>query len=423
MIFFDYKFLILLGLTLVIYFIYREVEHLRDKVNKLESAYKTKESILDSLDISNNKTEVTTSLLTNNKINKNLPKIISVDLLSTTDLNTSLNYPKYNKSSEIELENNDIKNLKFDNLDLSSMIKNEPGEKVLTFSSARLSEKSKDFLDNEPASFESLDSKSSMLLNNLSFTQIINEPYQAKLDKLDSLSLTKNEPGEKVLTFSSARLSEKSKDFLDNEPSLAKLEKLDSLSLTKNEPTNFESESEQLEHISESSKHLAIYSNDNEQFDETLNNLQFDYNKMENSNSKENMDFIMNNLSDANSENKKSPIDEIIEEKDKQLFEMSSNKLNEASIAKLDKLNSSSMMMNEPEEKVLTFSLARLSEKSKDFLDNEPDLNNMKLLEIKKIAEQYKIPITKKVNGQKKFKNKNELIIDIQNISKKAKDF
>ena len=38
------------------------------------------------------------------------------------------------------------------------------------------SEKSKDFLDNEPASFESLDSKSSMLLNNLSKTQIINEP-------------------------------------------------------------------------------------------------------------------------------------------------------------------------------------------------------------------------------------------------------
>jgi hypothetical protein len=31
------------------------------------------------------------------------------------------------------------------------------------------------------------------------------------------------EPGEKVLTFSSARLSEKSKDFLDNEPLVAEL--------------------------------------------------------------------------------------------------------------------------------------------------------------------------------------------------------
>ena len=69
----------------------------------------------------------------------------------------------------------------------------------------------------EPASFESLDSKSSMLLNNLSETQIINEP------------------GEKVKTFSSARLSEKSKDFLDNEPYQAKFDKLDTLSTTKYE--------------------------------------------------------------------------------------------------------------------------------------------------------------------------------------------
>jgi hypothetical protein len=40
-----------------------------------------------------------------------------------------------------------------------STTKYEPGEKVKTFSSARLSEKSKDFLDNEPASFESLENK------------------------------------------------------------------------------------------------------------------------------------------------------------------------------------------------------------------------------------------------------------------------
>jgi hypothetical protein len=43
--------------------------------------------------------------------------------------------------------------------------------------------------NNEPASFESLDSKSSMLLNKFGFAKFVNEP------------------GEKVLTFSSARLS------------------------------------------------------------------------------------------------------------------------------------------------------------------------------------------------------------------------
>jgi len=104
------------------------------------------------------------------------------------------------------------------NLKQFNFLEYEPGEKVKTFSSARLSEKSKDFLDNEPyqakldkldtlsttkyepASFESKDSKTSMLLNNLSKTQIVYEP------------------GEKVKTFSSARYSEKSKDFLEYEP-------------------------------------------------------------------------------------------------------------------------------------------------------------------------------------------------------------
>jgi hypothetical protein len=45
-----------------------------------------------------------------------------------------------------------------------------------------------------------------------------NEPHLAKLDELPCTALLCNEPGEKVLTFSSARLSEKSTDFSDNEP-------------------------------------------------------------------------------------------------------------------------------------------------------------------------------------------------------------
>jgi len=51
-------------------------------------------------------------------------------------------------------------------------------------------------------------------INNICHTP--DEPYQAKLDKLPHTALLCDEPEEKVLTFSSARLSEKSKDFLDN---------------------------------------------------------------------------------------------------------------------------------------------------------------------------------------------------------------
>ncbi len=92
---------------------------------------------------------------------------------------------------------------KLDKLPCTALLCNEPGEKVLTFSPARLSEKSKDFLDNEPSSFESEDSKSRMLLNNFPSGKIVNEPYQAKLDKLPCTALLCNEPKEKVLTFSS----------------------------------------------------------------------------------------------------------------------------------------------------------------------------------------------------------------------------
>ena len=49
--------------------------------------------------------------------------------------------------------------------------------------------------NNEPSSFESEDSKSRMLLNNLPSGKIVNEPYPAKLDKLNSSSMMMNEPG------------------------------------------------------------------------------------------------------------------------------------------------------------------------------------------------------------------------------------
>jgi hypothetical protein len=64
---------------------------------------------------------------------------------------------------------------------------------------------------------------------------------EASLAKLKSSSTMMNEPKEKVLTFSLARLSEKSKDFLDNEPYQAKLDKLNLSSTMINEPASFES--------------------------------------------------------------------------------------------------------------------------------------------------------------------------------------
>lgn len=99
---FDYKFIILLGLTLVVYFIYREVEYLRSKINKIEKEM---------------------SLSTNNT-----DKIIQ----PTKPINVKpsmLDIPLTNAQAEIQTT------LPIDKPDLSSTMMNPPEEKVKTVSS------------------------------------------------------------------------------------------------------------------------------------------------------------------------------------------------------------------------------------------------------------------------------------------------
>jgi hypothetical protein len=146
------------------------------------------------------------------------------------------------------------------------------------------------------------------------------------------------------------------------------------------------------------------------------NDLKFDYNRMEIPDLKNTMESIMNNLSsDDHNENKdeqvKSSIDEIIEEKEKQLSEMS--KASSKSTEVLISSEKDSAKSNQ-----IGFTNNKKSEQESDSKSKELDektLNNMKLPEIKKIAEKNKITITKKVNGQQKPKNKNELETEIIN--------
>ena len=250
--FFDYKFLILLGLTLVVYFIYREVEFLRNKIEKLENKNNTIEE-KPTIELSNKYPILSLPAKKDNETKK-----ISVDLTPTaTQCNANIGVQIIQQKINEIIENSD---------------------------------------------------------NELSTTTNVSE--------------------------------------------------------------------------SESSKHLAIYSNDNEHFDETQNSLlesveankndqKFDYNRMEIPNLKDKMENIINDLSSEAPE-KKSPIDEIIEEKEKQLSEMKSSPTKTTEL-------------------------------------DESTLNNMKLQDLKKIAEKHKITFTKKINGQQKSKNKNELITEILN--------
>ncbi len=182
---------------------------------------------------------------------------------------------------------------------------------------------------------------------------------------------------------------------------------------------------------SSSSKHLAIYSNDNDQYADTqnsliesieshkiANNIDFNYD-MSMSNLNTNVDDIINNIIN---EEKSSQYDDIISEKEKQLqaliqestrisvhtTEVETSESNSSESSKSSKTSKSSKS---------SVKLEKLSESITNNIDNKSwsveKLEKLKLPEIKKIAEQKGINITKKTNGQQKPKNKSELINDI----------
>lgn len=295
--FFDYKFMILLGLTLVIYFIYREIELLHSRINTLEDQIK-------SVDI---------KLLTN-AVNNSLDKI----------------------------ESQPVKQLESD-----KPIMKQP----------------------EP---------------------VISVPKVINIELNNSLEIPKSkDSGIKMAT-----IIPKNKELSD-----------------------IASESEQTTtdySTSSTSKHLAIYSNDNEQFVETQNSLlesieahqndlDFDYGKMEgfNENVNDLIDLIKSDehnspQSDENNNHKSAEkndldIDDIIAEKDRQLSEMSNSSKKSNSGKKNDTI--------------------------KKYDANT--LDKTKLPDLKKIAKELNISLTKKHNSHNIPKTKPELIQEILNSESK----
>jgi hypothetical protein len=267
--FFDYKFLILLGLTLVVYFIYREVEFLRSKVNKIETELNQKKLTTELVSVAPKMLEPVTKpvlqlpSIKNNIQSKSPEKVINLDLVSQ-----SLELPKQ------------------------------------------------------------------LFLNN-------------SISPKELYTSSENDEEDQLYTSSDDQ----------------------------NENTSTEIESE-------SSKHLAIYSNDNEQFDSAQNSLidSVEANKlnMDNVDLKSTMDNIINDLSSESEKSNKSKqqeIDEIIIEKEKQLSDM--------------------------------------SPKSDKNTLKEVELNELKLVDIKNMASKLGITFSRKINGQQKTKTKQELIQDI----------
>jgi len=305
--FFDYKFLILLGLTLKVYFIYREVEYLRSKVNKIENELNQKKITNESVSVA---TKIIEPVLQLPSIKNNIQseKVINLDLVTQSSLVTK-QLPS-NKSSLV------TKQLPSDKSSLGTKL---PSDKA----------------------------------------SLHQELYTLSEDNDDELYTSHEE---------------------------------------QNNNTTTEDESE-----SESSKHLAIYSNDNEQFDSAQNSLidSVEANKLndDNVNLKSTMENIINDLSSETEKSnklKQQEINDIIFEKDKQLSEMSSK--------------SSELLHNSDQNK------SKFEEPKKL---KEDELNELKLVDIKNMALKLGITFSRKINGSQKTKTKQELIQDILQNNKK----
>ncbi len=306
---FDYKFLILLGLSLVVYFIYREVEYLRAKVDKLEKEVKAKSD----------------NLITD--------KSSAPNILEQNNLNAQ---PK-------SLQNKPVLALPKPPDQIMHTVQTEP--------------------DIKPSG--SLD----ISLN------VINDKSEVSIAK----------PSPKMISVDMS--PSKTNDQLGFESGV-KLTKI-----AKKKKTNSDSETSS---ESSSSKHLAIYSNDNEQYDETQNSLleSIESGKLE-------LNFNYEEKGDI--PNLKTNVNELIS--------MVTSPVDSVS-------NSEKTTENKPDSESESMSIEGVSFTNDKQLTsseklNESELEKKKLPELKKIAESKKIILTKKVNGQQKPKNKQELIKEI----------
>lgn len=260
---FDYKFIILLGLTLVVYFLYKELEFLRGKIDKIEQTVKT---------------------------NEQLPKL-------------------------------------------------EENKPVLA-------------LPPKPASPVKNSTDSLMLVSK-----------SPKLITIDMTPSVANDSSPKV----SRRVSPKSSPGVSPKVSPKLLNKVSEIEM----PTLENLSDKMHTDTTEVSHHIAIYSNDNEQFDETQNSL-------------------LESIESAKRKKELCPDTYNIQESGQEMVKVETN---------IDDLIAS--LSASPRRDLTTSQYS------------ETGLDKMKVNDLKKIAEKKNITFSKKINGMQKNKTKKELIDEI----------
>ena len=353
--FFDYKFLILLGLSLVVYFIYREVELIRSKVDKIEKELQNKSDYTITDEINSN------NILTDNELVKNTVNKPILSLPTQTNTNTNIQLPIHTlQPTPLPRQLHILENIKKEDIVISHINLNVIND------TNNVSKSSPKIIN--------VDMSPSKINEQINFNS-----------------------GVKINTNISANIN---------------------MLLSDTECSN-----------SSSSKHLAIYSNDNEQYDETQNSLlesieshkielNFNYtDKIPNLQS--NVNEIINLVTTPNNSDKPNDSDKPTDsDKPNKDAELESNKTEsgktETNITELDenKFDQTELDENKFDQTELDENKLDKTKLDKKKLD-KTKLDKKKLPEIKKIAESKNISLSKKINGHLKLKNKQELINEI----------
>jgi hypothetical protein len=172
---FDYKFLILLALTLVVYFMFREIIDLRNKIDTIESKVKTIEGT------TNNSPKI---------VNKNKPKIESKPVFQ-------IPLPKPPVVKEVPVQNNVVlESVQPQEKRLSTVNENEDATESESFANSQIEKLeiySNDNLDNDDEEF-SLGDSSEIDLN-----AIENELNQSDITESEEESNTSTNNSEKII--------------------------------------------------------------------------------------------------------------------------------------------------------------------------------------------------------------------------------
>jgi hypothetical protein len=486
--FFDYKFLILLGLTLVVYFIYREVEYLRNKVDKIETELNQKKLTLNetcSLELKDQK------LGSGQQDKAEITNSVSKPVLQIPS-NPNQNSNQMNNQNSSQMNNQNSNQMNNQNHNKEDVLEKKP--QSANNQIHVMSPKSKKTISPQGPT-----SKSPQKLISLDF---VSQSIQSPPSNLLNHELNTFREAGKIMNKITEILQEKSEDSDDDDDDEGTTTNLtsDHLAIYSNDndqisneheltpDSSFEIESAK-DNKTNKNEHYFNYMDDMDikaKMDDIINSLEslpeVNDNELESSQTKDkDKDIVLDVSQNQNQSNtlnnldslhiaRQLEIDEIIAEKENQFTEMSqksdsaSDKSKSPSpkpkLSNLEPKSSSPKPKSpspkpkspileskspilEPNSPILESKLSNLEPKSpilepkssnfKSKLSNPEsisqesikitytadNLNKKKLIDIKEIAGKLNITFLKKVNGQQKYKSKQELIVEILDKNKK----